>query len=365
MFRLTGILICGALLVSSTLAAPFLSAQEDAKKGQKQVEDLFKKVDLKSEEETKVFGQKSDKEAIEVINRYLKAIGSRNVLLKINDRMAKFRNIKYSATGQTEAVIALYLKRGHKYREEWEIKGFKIKDAPLAFTQVYNGDMQEGWVKMLGTVSPLEGRTLSVFVWDKQVDDFFVSWQEDGYGLKTIGQGLVDDESCDIIEVSDFTGRQKIRYFFSKKSALLLKKEWFDASGKQTVKKEQFYKKYQAIGFSDKSRQKIQFPTQLEIHVDGDLDTERLYTDIKYNTSLKDAIFAKPEGIPFTGGIDGTKNSPKLPTATKAGPAPPVGVHGGRGRSRGRRGASKAHGKDPKAGTTKAQPDPKAKPAPK
>ncbi len=365
MFRLTGNLICKALLVSSFLVAPFLSAQEDVKKGQKQVEDLFKKVDLKSEEETKVFGQKSDKEAIEVINRYLEALGSRDVLLKINDRMAKFRNIKYSATGETEAVIALYLKRGHKYREEWEIKGFKIKDAPLAFTQVYNGDLQEGWVKMLGTVSPLEGRTLSVFVWDKQVDDFFVTWQEDGYGLKTIGQGLVEDESCDIIEVSDFTGRQKIRYFFSKKSALLLKKEWFDASGKQTVKKEQFYKSYKSIGFSDKSKQKVQFPTQLEIHVDGDLDTERKYTEVSYNTALKDAIFAKPEGKPFTGGIDGTKNKPQVPAAAKTGPAPPVGVHGGRGRSRGRRGVREAHGKDPKAGTTKAQPDPKAKSAPK
>ena len=367
MFRLTGNLICGALLVSSILVAPFVSAQEDAKKGQKQVEDLFKKVDLKSEEETKVFGQKSDKEAIEVVNRYLKALGSRDVLLKINDRLAKFRNIKYSATGQTEAVIALYLKRGNKYREEWEIKGFKIKDAPLAFTQVYNGELQEGWVKMLGTVSPLEGRTLSVFVWDKQVDDFFVSWEEDGYGVKTIGQGLVEDDSCDIIEVSDFTGRQKIRYFFSKKSGLLLKKEWFDASGKQTVKKEQFYKSYKSIGFSDKSKQKVQFPTQLEIHVDGDLDTERKYTDIRYNTALKDAIFAKPEGKPFTGGIDGTKKKPQAPPAAKVGPAPPVGVHGGRGRSRSRRGVSRPPGKDPKAGTIKAQPDPKAKakPAPK
>ena len=365
MSRLTGNLFCAAVLVSSFLVTPFLWTQEDAAKGQKQVENLFKKVDLKSEEEMKVFGQKSDKEAIEVINRYLKAIGSRDVLMGIKDRMAKFRNIKYSATGQTEAIIALYLKRGHKYREEWEIKGFKIKDAPLAFTQIYNGDLQEGWVKMLGTVSPLEGRTLSVFVWDKQVDDFFVSWEEDGYGLKTIGQGLVDDEASDIIEVSDFTGRQKIRYFFSKKTSLLLKKEWFDASGKQTVKKEQFYKRYRPIGFSDKSKQAVQFPLQLEIHVDGDLDTERVYTDIKYNTDLKEAIFAKPDGVPFTGGIDGTKKNPKLPAATKVGPSPPVGVHAGRGRSRGRRGASKAHGKDLKKGTSKAQPAPKVQPVPK
>ena len=336
MSRLTGNLFCGALLVSSFLVTPVLWTQEEPKKGPEQVDDLFKKVDLKSQDETKVFGQKVDKAAETVVNRYLEAVGGRAVLASVKDRMAKFRNIKYSATGETEAVIALYLKRGHKYREEWEIKGFKIKDEKLAFTQVYDGEKQEGWVQMLGTVSPLEGRTLSVFVWDKQVDDFFLHWQEDGYGLKMIGQGLVDDEAADIVEVADFTGRQKIRYFFSKKTALLLKKEWFDTSGKQTVKKEQFYKLYRAIKFKDNSRQAVKFPLKLEIHVDGDLDTKREYTDIQFNQDLKDALFAKPEGVPFTGGIDGTKKKPALPTATKVGPAPPVGVHAGRGRSRGR-----------------------------
>ena len=354
MSRSTGNLFCGALLVSSLLVTPILWTQEESKKGPEQVEDLFKKVDLKSQDEMKVFGQKVDKAAEEVVNRYLEAVGGRAVLAAVKDRMAKFRNIKYSATGETEAVIALYLKRGHKYREEWEIKGFKIKDAPLAFTQIYNGDVQEGWVKMLGTVSPLEGRTLSVFVWDKQVDDFFIHWKEDGYGLKMIGQGLVDDEAADIVEVADFTGRQKIRYFFAKKTALLLKKEWFDTSGKQTVKKEQFYKLYRAIKFKDNSRQAVKFPLKLEIHVDGDLDTERIYTDIQFNQDLKDALFVKPEGVPFTGGIDGTKKKPVLPTAAKVGPAPPVGVHAGRGRSRGRRGSSR----------TSKKATPEAKPAP-
>ena len=363
MSRLTGNLFCGALLVSAFCVTPVLWTQEGAKKGTKQVEDLFKKVDLKSQDEKKVFGQKSDKTAEAVVARYLDAIGGKDVLALVKDRMAKFRNIKYSATGETEAVIALYLKRGHKYREEWEIKGFKIKDAPLAFTQVYNGELQEGWVKMLGTVSPLEGRTLSVFVWDKQVDDFFLHWKEDGYGLKMIGQGLVDDDAADIVEVSDFTGRQKIRYFFSKKTALLLKKEWFDTSGKQTVKKEQFYKLYRSIKFKDKSNHALKFPLKVEIHVDGDLDTQRQYTDIQYNQNLKDALFAKPEGIPFTGGIDGTKKTPQLPAATKAGPVPPVGVHAGRGRSRGKKEGSKTRGKNPGKPTAGAKVVP-AKPAP-
>jgi len=80
MSRLTGNLFCGALLVSSFLVTPVLWTQEEPKKGPEQVDDLFKKVDLKSQDETKVFGQKVDKAAEAVVNRYLEAVGGRAVL---------------------------------------------------------------------------------------------------------------------------------------------------------------------------------------------------------------------------------------------------------------------------------------------
>lgn len=245
------------------------------------------------------FEKPSDPKAVAIVDRYLKAIGGRDVLLAIKDRVSTFRNIKYSATGETVARIALYLKQGYKFREEWEIVGFKIKDEPLAFVQIYNGESLKGWVKMLGTVSPLEGRTLSVFVWDKYLDDFFAHWKENGYSVKVIAEGLVDDETADILEVGDFTGRQKVRYFFSKTSGLLLKKEWMDAAQKDTVKKEQYYRKYRRVAFQDGSGHSINFPLRLEIYLDGDLDTERLYDEVKFNANLSDKLFERPEGKEF------------------------------------------------------------------
>ena len=88
MSRLTENLFCGALLVSSFLVTPVLWTQDEPKKGPEQVDDLFKKVDLKSQDETKVFGQKVDKAAEGVVNRYLEAVGGRAVLASVKDRLA-------------------------------------------------------------------------------------------------------------------------------------------------------------------------------------------------------------------------------------------------------------------------------------
>jgi len=270
--------------------------------------------------DSQTFGAKSQPEAVAVVEKYLTAIGGKDMLGKIIDRKAKFSNIKYSATGQTEAEIALFMQKDHKYREEWEIKGFSIKDEPLAFIQIYNGEMQEGWVSMLGTVSVLEGRTLSVFVWDKYLDDFFAHWEGNGYSLRKVGEGLVDDEACEIVECRDFTGRQKIRYFFSQESGLLKKKEWFDTTGKNTVKKEQFYKQYRRLKFADGSNNAIQFALQLDIHVDGELDTRREYTEVAYNSKFSPKIFEKPEGVPFAPEITNSKKGVEGGTGTTVGP---------------------------------------------
>jgi hypothetical protein len=293
----------------------------------------------------------SDPEAVAIVERYLKKIGlrvardpasgepqldaesgqpryeeiGREVLSGIEDRSTKFNNVKHAPTGETIAEIGLYLKRGYKYREEWEIKEFSIKDMPLAFVQIYNGEQLEGWVQMFGTVSPLEGKTLGVFVWDKHIDDFFAHLEADGYTVHRAGQGLVDDDPADIIEVLDFAGRQPIRYFFSKASGLLLKKEWQDAGGQaDVVKKEQFYKLYRPLAFADGSGRAILFSLRQEILLDGDLDTERVYTEVKFNAGLSDQLFEKPEGKPFTGAI--TSSTPTQPAGAGAPPAAePVG----------------------------------------
>lgn len=273
----------------------------------------------------------SDPQAIAIVESYLKAIGGREVLAKIKDRATKFRNIKHAATGETVANINLLIKDSIMIREEWDIEGFQIKDEKLAFNQIYNGNIEEGWVQMLGTVSPLDGRTLQVFVWDKQMDDFFCRWEEDGYTLAMGGPGLApkeilggdEDIPCDIVVVTDFSGRQEQRFFFSKKDSLLLKKEWQDAGAnpRAAVKKEQYYKEYRPLPFMDGSGLQVQFALKLEIFLEGDLDTERQYTNVRFNSGLSDKLFEKPEGsafkpAPSIGGPGGVKPPTAVPTAT-------------------------------------------------
>ncbi|HVR72979.1 MAG TPA: hypothetical protein VMT52_01550 [Planctomycetota bacterium] len=255
----------------------------------------------------------SDPAAVAIIETYLKAIGGREILSKIKDRVTKFSNVKHAPTGETVADINLLIKDEILIREEWDIKGFDIKGSPLAFVQIYNGHQEEGWVQMLGTVSPLDGRTLQVFVWDKQVGDFFYRWEEDGYTLSLVGQGIVpreilgEEQACDVVQVADFSGRQQMKFFFSKKDGLLLKKEWQDTASnpKNMAKKEQYYKMYRDITFMDGSGLAIKFPLRLEIYLDGDLDTERIFTNVRFNSLLSDKLFDKPEGVPFTGAVYG------------------------------------------------------------
>ena len=259
--------------------------------------------------------------AVEIINRYIDSLGGNKLLDKIIDRVQKFRNIKHAATGDTVAALNQFLKKGYKVREEWDIEGVKIKDNPLAFTQVYNGT--DGWVQMFGTVSPLEGRTLSLFVWDKLLDDPFCHWEEDGYSLDYIGAGTVDGEASEIVEMADFGASKKERYYFSKDSGLLLKKEWKEQGQNGLAKKEIVYKKYRKIPFSDNSGLGLQFALLQEVYEDGDIDTTREYTEVKINSGLNDAIFERPPGEEFKGAIGGPPPGLKSPQE-KAAPKPPT-----------------------------------------
>lgn len=242
-------------------------------------------------------------QAVAVINRYLDAIGGLKALEAIKDRTTKFSVIKHAATGETKAIMNLYIKDDYKVREEWDIEGLKIKDKPLSFVQVYNG--LEGWVQMFGTVSPLEGKTLTLFVWDKLLDDFFCHWEEDGYNVQYVRTGTVGKEPAEVIETVDFGGANRALYFFSKDSGLLLKREWQEQAQQGMAKKETFYKNYRKIPFSDGSGRNLQFSLLHEIYENADLDTTREFSEVKFNSGLKDDIFDRPEGEEFKGGIGG------------------------------------------------------------
>jgi hypothetical protein len=275
----------------------------------------------------------NDPQAIAIVENYLQATGGKETLAKIKDRAVKFRNIKHQATGETVAEIHLFIKDGINFREEWNIEGFDIKGEPLAFSQIYNGELQEGWVLMMKTVSPLDGRTLQVFVFDKYMDDFFCHWEQDGYTLSLGGQGLVskdiygEDVPCDIVVVTDFSGRQVQRHFFSRSNGLLIKKEWQEIGlqQKSSVKKERYYKQYRDVAFLDNSGLSQKVSLRHEIYIDGDLDSEQVFTSVRINSGLSPKLFEKPEGKPFDRAI--TESPKTAPT-----PPAPAGVHGAKGK---------------------------------
>lgn len=239
----------------------------------------------------------NDAKAIEVIDRYIKAVGGLENLKSIQDKVLKFDTTKHGQAQETVAKLSLFLKRGWKVREEWDLSAFKIKDRPLRFVQVYNGT--DGWVQMFGTVSNLEGRTLSIFVWDKPLDDFFCHWKDDGYTVTYVNEGVVNDEPVEIVQTTDFVGRNRVRYSFSKKTGLLLKKEWREQGQKGFGRKEDFYSGYKKIPFSDDSQKWIMVALKHKILLDGKPDTDRNYFEVAFNTGLKDSIFERPPGIAF------------------------------------------------------------------
>lgn len=247
----------------------------------------------------------NDPKAVEVIERYIDAIGGKELLDAIKDKTVTFETIKHAPAGETTAKLKLFLKRDFKIREEWDLPGFQISDKPLKFVQVYNGF--DGWVQMFGTISPLEGRTLSIFVWDKPIDDFFLHWKENGYSITYVNADTLDGEPVDVIQTSDFHARSKIRYVFSQKTGLLLKKEWRDEDPKGLIQKSNHYLNYRKIPFTDDPAKGVHVALHQKIFTRDNLDTERKFIEISFNSGLRDAIFERPPGELFKGGIGGSK----------------------------------------------------------
>ena len=70
--------------------------------------------------------------------------------------------------------------------------------------------------------------------------------------------GAKEAEKVEVIETTDFTGKTKARYFFSKASGLLLKREWKEQGQNGFDTKEAFYSNYIPIPFNDDPTKRIQ-----------------------------------------------------------------------------------------------------------
>ncbi len=254
----------------------------------------------------------NDPKAVAVIDQYLESMGGRANLKLIKDRSAQFVNKKFSPTGVTEMKMVRLLKRPSeegaplKIREEWELPGLGLTKEPLHFVQVYDGE--QGWVKTMGYVSPLGGRTLTVFVWDKPIDDFFMSWQDDGYTVKYLGPDTLDGVAVEKIQTISFAGKQRMQYLFNKEDGMLLKKEWSEAGVKGPVRKEVFFDEYIKIRYRDDPNKWVKFAINQKIFEGGELSLEKEYQKIVINGGVEASAFTRPDGPAF-------EERPKQPKA--------------------------------------------------
>jgi hypothetical protein len=189
-------------------------------------------------------------------------------------------------------------------REDWDMD-VKVGDEKLKVLQVYNGKTGEGWTKMMGYVAPLEGNMVYMLTWDKYLGDFFLTWKEDGYSIKyRSGEGSVDNEPCHVVDVYTPTGTQEHRYFFSKESGLLLKKQWRSDSQDGPVRSELFFSEYRKVNNQKDPSKPIQFAFRREQLADGALSMEREFIEVRLNSGLSDSIFGRPEGPIFKGRVN-------------------------------------------------------------
>jgi len=265
----------------------------------------------------------SDEKAVELIDRYLGAIGGKDSLAAIKDRVERFTNKKLTPTGETLMKMSRFLERPVKIREEWELPdgmGLTNNGVPLTFTQVYDGN--EAWVKAMGYVSSLTGKTLTVFVWDKHIDDFFSTWKENGWTAKYVGAEERNGKPVEVAELHSFAGNQVLRYTFSAEDGLLLSKVWSEGAPPAVISKEVTFDDYLPIRFRDDPSKFVRHATTQRIFEDGELTLEKNYTEIVLNGGLPASTFARPEGPSYDPAIIGQGAAAKEGDSAEAEPPP-------------------------------------------
>ncbi|OUU24968.1 MAG: hypothetical protein CBC13_02745 [Planctomycetia bacterium TMED53] len=282
----------------------------------------------------------SEPEAIAVIDRYLEAVGGKERLKSIQDRVERFRNKKIEPTNETIMKMSRFLKRNDgalMIREEWQLPGLGLtkNNEPLNFVQVYDGE--KAFVKAMGAVSPLAGKTLIVFVWDKHIDDFFCTFADNGYIAKLAGDDMVLGKPCKVVELNSFAGNQRMLFAFADEDGLLLRKTWQEGQAPAVITKEVFYEDYTRIRFSDDRNQWIKTPIAKKIFEDGELSLEVNFDEITLNAGVSSSIFGRPDGRSFEevrrereaarakeaeGGSEESKDGEKKPVWEKPKPKP-------------------------------------------
>lgn len=240
----------------------------------------------------------ADPVALQVVDDYLKASGTKTTYKGIETRYERFYVNKHAPTGITKAMFERYLKKPYMIREHWDMD-MKIADKKLDVLQIYNSKTGEGWTRMMGFVDRLKGKMIHQLMHDKFLDDFFMHWKQDGYALKYRGDGEVNGDPCHVVDVYHATSKEPIRYFFSKKTQLMSKRIWKANTRNGIVSNELYFLEWRKAKDLKNPDRWIMFPFKHERFEEKNLVMEREFEEIKVNPPLGDALFGRPDGPIF------------------------------------------------------------------
>jgi hypothetical protein len=227
----------------------------------------------------------SDPRALDVIDRYLQAIGGEEILSAIRDRVQEFEVTRpkdpdgITALSKTESYGP-----GGKFREEIRVE---------AKASVFTYDGSSGAMLIGGKPIPLDPGLIRAKLRGKAIDDPFRHLAEEGLGAKYLG---TDEEGRERVAVEGGLDSLDEVYFFSARSGLLLRKEWTvpGAGAKRPSQVRVIYGKYRKVPFSDGSDRAILVPGEQQLYENGVLRATQTLERIRLNGGVDDAIFEKP-----------------------------------------------------------------------
>ncbi len=186
--------------------------------------------------------------------------------------------------GGLDIELTTFIKRPNKFRLEGRYEGF-------TFVEVYDGKI--GWTfnQMRGDKQPtlLSGQELELLETQADIDGLLFNYRNKGFTAELLEPESMGNVLTDVILLSKPDGIQ-IKYNLETETAVILKTTTTAKIGGIERIYESIFRNYRYVD-------RILFPFNVEIFLDGEMIMEIEYTSIEIDKEVEDYRFATPESL--------------------------------------------------------------------
>ena len=219
-----------------------------------------------------------DDQARKILKAAIRAKGGLANIANIKDITVKSKSKLFSAEGEPEVQITLYIKVPDKLRYIESAQGQEG-------IMVVNGD--QGWLKRRDSIQELPIEVVRSLKWQIQNnDDFiFLKVKQPDYQFKYVGTRALNETRADVIQMIDPAGNEMTLYLDTKSHHLVkLVRQGSPAEGQI----EALFSDYRKLGG-------VMTPFHSKEFRGGQLVSETQILEAKFNSGLSDDLFKKPE----------------------------------------------------------------------